>query len=268
MATNIYIPGTVTDLKRGLGQIEGLLTAKRWEKAAIVYAWTQPGERGGAQSNDGNPPLTLSAFVELGITGLRDRHQVRMYRKAWEDAATEVGNDDMLRIKPGDAVDMPNLVWKEFFGEPTVEVQERVARAAIVNNPEIVQQAVETFPAIATAAVKGLAASPVVARQGMDEAGEDAAALVEDTAWQSKHKTSVKGTSQPARKPFDFDRSVMSGFDAITSALYSLSKGTWTPNANSEQCLRLLRLALNDWSDGQPITIHDEIEDFLKTVTH
>jgi hypothetical protein len=246
MATNIRIPGTITDLKRGLGAIEGLLTAKRWERAAIVYAWTDPGSRGGdrrANSVSADARMTPTAFANLGIRGLGNWSQVNDYREAWESAAAEIGNDDMLAVQPGDAVEMPNLPWKEHFGEPTADVQARVAKSYIAANPEVVQQAVETFPAVAAAATKGL-----------DN-------VAKKTATPATHTPHV-----PA--PFDYDRSVMEGFNAITSALFSLNRDVWSPNANSEQCLRLLRLALNDWADGQPVSIHDEIDTFLKSLTH
>jgi hypothetical protein len=44
--------------------------------------------------------LPIKTFAALGITGLRDPAQVRLYRKAWESGAAKVGNDEMLDIKP------------------------------------------------------------------------------------------------------------------------------------------------------------------------
>jgi hypothetical protein len=70
-----------------LGAVGGLLSAGHWGTAAIVYAYTEPGEphfASGEKSPDGK--LNISEFADLGIRGLKTRNSVRRYRNAWQTA--------------------------------------------------------------------------------------------------------------------------------------------------------------------------------------
>lgn len=79
--------------------IEGLLIAKEWEKAAIVYAF----------SGDGSGPA-IKAFANQGITGLRGTETVRRYRTSWQNSI-DAGLSKPVR--PGDRVDLPDAAWIE-----------------------------------------------------------------------------------------------------------------------------------------------------------
>ena len=84
------IDGAVANLN-GIG---ALLTAKGWERAAVVYAFTHEGvgNRFGA-ADDFSPAgtLTISDFKDLNINGLGSRNTIRRYRTIWaEHGATDI----------------------------------------------------------------------------------------------------------------------------------------------------------------------------------
>jgi hypothetical protein len=100
----IQIPKTIEAAKAELGGIDALLTAKGWQRAAIVYAFTRngQGERSdltSAESRRGS--LTISEFAALGIKGLTGRDTVRLYRDLWAEHGQPAG--------PGDSVELPDL---------------------------------------------------------------------------------------------------------------------------------------------------------------
>jgi hypothetical protein len=72
---------------------------KAWKRAAIVWAFTYEAGRGRPKNGSFHPFLTISAFADLGISGLRNRPEVRRYRKAWA-RAIEAGY--ATNVKPGD----------------------------------------------------------------------------------------------------------------------------------------------------------------------
>jgi hypothetical protein len=103
----IKIP-TADELKTKLSGLDRLLTAKRWEKAAIVWAFTITGEPGrpGKEPVIRQFPCSISEFARLGFGGLSQRDTVTRYRKAWQDA---IDLGAACSVEPGDEVDLPNL---------------------------------------------------------------------------------------------------------------------------------------------------------------
>lgn len=100
--TEVAIPATIEEATASLNGIGGLLTAKEWERAAIVYAFTEDQQ---GKHFDGNPSrLSITEFAKLGITGLTTREAVARYRNTW----IEYG---VLGIKPGDVTDLPDADW-------------------------------------------------------------------------------------------------------------------------------------------------------------
>lgn len=103
----IKIP-TVNELKTKLAGLDRLLTAKQWEKAAIVWAFT-------TNDGPGRPlnapavkqfPCPVAEFARLGFSGLSQRDTVTRYRKAWQDA---IDLGAACSVQPGDEVDLPEL---------------------------------------------------------------------------------------------------------------------------------------------------------------
>jgi hypothetical protein len=106
----ITIP-TVDELNDTLVRLDRLLTAKHWERAAIVFAFTTDDRNGCRPDLAGNSarfPLSPTEFARLGFAGLRDRETVARYRQAWQSA---VDAGDAKEVSPGDAVELPDLPW-------------------------------------------------------------------------------------------------------------------------------------------------------------
>lgn len=100
--TTVVIPTTIKKATDALNGIDSLLTAKGWERAAIVYAFTtNEMGRGDKVANTGDFKLPVKRFAALGINGLKSHTTVESYRQAWID-----GKGD-LTIKPGDTVKLP-----------------------------------------------------------------------------------------------------------------------------------------------------------------
>lgn len=96
---------TVPDTIEG---VVGLLTARRWEKAAIVYAWTLPeGSGGRPKASKTTGFYNVEQFAALDIVGLRSDKTVRAYRQAWvwaiENGLAEI-------VSPGATVEIPEGV--------------------------------------------------------------------------------------------------------------------------------------------------------------
>lgn len=98
----VVIPTTIEQAVGALNGIDALLTAKGWERAAIVFAFTEERPAGNQPAQMANSRhLSISDFAALGIAGLTTRDTVRLYREAWIDGggATNIG--------PGDTVNLP-----------------------------------------------------------------------------------------------------------------------------------------------------------------
>lgn len=110
MSEQVHIPRTLDELTDNLDAVGRLLTAREWERAAIVYAFTDIG--GPRNSPQPLPPkVSLRAFAGYGFTGLTTVKSVIRYRRAWrwamhEQLAGEVG--------PGDIVVLPDLPFPDW----------------------------------------------------------------------------------------------------------------------------------------------------------
>jgi hypothetical protein len=144
--TTVVIPTTIKKATEALNGIDSLLTAKGWERAAIVQAFTKPGT-GGPRTAPDSVQLSIRQFAELGINGLRKQDTIRAYRQAWEDGG---GDPD---IKPGATVKLPTIGFPPSDND---EVRKRV-RVEPGSSPEQIERAVETMtPAQRKTAIKKL----------------------------------------------------------------------------------------------------------------
>lgn len=143
----ITIPASIEAAKTALDGLGKLLHAKQWERAAIVYAFTEPNGGG----SDTTPPLGIKAFARLDIVGLRTPPDVRAYRKAWIEAMKDGASD----VKPGQSIELPTLPWKDYYGEDTADVQERVFKQ-VARDPERLKQIVHDSPEVADAIVEAV----------------------------------------------------------------------------------------------------------------
>ena len=253
--TTIHIPKTIEDAKTVLDGLGALLTAKQWERAAIVYAFTEEGTNGRPAKPRNTERFSPVAFAGLGITGLASDNTVRAYRKAWQ-SAMEKGAPD---ITPGDVISVPDLPWKDVFGEATPVVQERVARAYIAKNPQVVAEAMKAVPAVADAAVKA-----VVDDHDLAEKHER---MSNSKRWTGQ--TVDKGPHVPVntQPDFSYDEKVQAAIKVLHQALLDEQRGVWKPGSGMGLLLNLLMLNLNKRNEAveaaRPAVFKD-IDDFLK----
>ena len=149
----IQIPKTIEEVKTRLGSIERLLTAKGWERAAIVYAFTfEPGSPGRVSDASRNrDQVTASEFALLGIHGIQHKQTVYDYRRAWEMAVQE---GQASPVKPGDDVILPMMSYpkvevrnQQYKGIlPSATVEESVATVRkLIERPEVAERVENDF---------------------------------------------------------------------------------------------------------------------------
>jgi hypothetical protein len=100
----ITIPRSISAAGKQLAGVDQLLTAKQWERAAIVFAFTADGRT----RNSGKAEMSFKDFAAQGIRGLTDKSVVAEYHRIWQ-AAVDTG--DAPEVEPGDAVVLPTVKW-------------------------------------------------------------------------------------------------------------------------------------------------------------
>lgn len=139
MDKRIGIPATLDEAVTALNGVGRLLTAKQWERAAIVYAFTRDGVRGeggpGRNQNGEITTLLPSEFAGLGIIGLKSDQTVRTYRKAWQDAIADGQAED---ISPGQEAVLPTREWPP-TGHSRGFIDKARATASVTDRVEVVR---------------------------------------------------------------------------------------------------------------------------------
>ncbi len=105
------IPKTIKSAEAKLTKLDGIVSASQWERAAIVYAFTEEGEVGGdpttaAKVRSDLGVMSFREFAALGIVGLKSKNTVLKYHEAWQSA---IDDGEALPIAPGDAFNEPEL---------------------------------------------------------------------------------------------------------------------------------------------------------------
>lgn len=154
--TTIRIPDTIDEAMSRLGGIERLLTARGWERAAIVYAFThEPGPGGDRRSQGRNQrvkthadsPLTCKQFADLGVQGLRGNQAVYEHRRAWQEA---IDTGEAVAPQPGETVALPTSDFPviqrgrglvgSFAQDRPVEVKYDAVKEIIRREPEVAER--------------------------------------------------------------------------------------------------------------------------------
>lgn len=159
----VAIPATIEDAVGALNGIDALLTAKGWERAAIVYAFTEDrqGQRTSRSSTGGR--LGINEFAALKIAGLTTDKTVAHYRNCW----IEGGGDP--NIGAGDTVELPTGKFPP--GEDT-NFGKRVSAG-------VASDTVRGWSAEAKAeAIKVLVEDPDITDEVLDEVAEKAEARI------------------------------------------------------------------------------------------
>lgn len=160
------VPKTIDNATADLFNLDGLVTASEWQRAAIVYAFTTTDATGrGNRSSSGL--LSIHAFAELGVAGLRSRESVRRYRNAWQ-SATDSGW--VRPVKPGDRVTLPSQPFPPHAEVAAGPRADALAEAAAAEGAGIrsTQQVATHLPAM-KAAIKADPKVAAAAREALDQ---------------------------------------------------------------------------------------------------
>lgn len=135
--STIRIPKTVEAAVGTLNGLGALLTAKEWERAAILAAFVVPDKGNGNRRESDGSGESASAFARRGVAGLRDATTVLRYVAAWE--ALGVG-----RPTPGETFNIEMLPpWEAAAPRSKVDDFEPGAQKIqdVKNNPAAVAKA-------------------------------------------------------------------------------------------------------------------------------
>lgn len=159
----VIIPSTLDEVKEHLNGLGKLVTAKEWERAAIVWAWTREGVNQYESLVSSYQAMTITDFAKLGIINLSSRNSVREYRQRWQAIVDELG--DAYAVRPGDEIPPVEKPWREEKSRDDGDVDSdestsdsvpqpsaEAVIAAIRNNPEVAQQVVADADARAAVA--------------------------------------------------------------------------------------------------------------------
>jgi hypothetical protein len=222
----ITIPESIEQAVSDLNGLAALLTAKKWARAAIVYAFTEP-TPGRGQTSDIRL-LNLTDFAALKITGLTQREDVGFYRKCWQAA---IDDGQARDIKPGQRVKLPDREWPPF---PRTRTEQERVETVIRNNPEIVAEAIQ-------------AADPF---QKVERALHEVRRTEPDV-------------SRPV-PTHDHSRDLRSAVDRLLPVLYAMRREEWEPDVMERTLLNFIGRMISELIDGEvQSTVFDEIEAFL-----
>lgn len=212
----VDIPATLEEAKSRLGGLERLLTAKGWERAAIVYAFTRDDGR------TGRPPkvartsdfLNFGEFAALGISGLRSKDTVARYHRAWQEA---VDSGAAEPVEPGQKIIvLPGLEWPPTRGGTDGYSSEEGARRTIER---------------------------IVARHGVEPVVEALRARRVATSYEAR------GEDHPSRRRADAtitDEGVIQHGQYVLAAYMAREDGTYEPGPKAALILTAIRPTL-DW---------------------
>lgn len=138
MSNIINIPSTTEEAVEQLGNLGRLISASKWERAAIITMLVGP------PTGPGRKPLhvkvfpyTIEGLRDLGVHGLRSNATITHYRNQWCNVRPVP--------KPGEEVDLDGL--GEWTGTNTAKRrEEREAEAVAPPTPEAITKAIMSDP--------------------------------------------------------------------------------------------------------------------------
>jgi hypothetical protein len=230
--TKIKIP-TVDELEDRLAGLDRLLTAKRWERAAIVWAFTTNDDVGGRPktlSKKTGFPVPMGTFAGMGFAGLTMHHTVARYRNAWQEA---IDQGKAREVHPGDEVELPDLPWPpqtdhHRYNQPDADVLIKQATEDhvgvtkvldIAENTTAMQTAIKASPKVREAAHAALN-EEAAARYANKPGGERLAELAKETGANLHEVVHVRENPQVIRAVIRSDHKLrQAASDAIGESM-------------------------------------------------
>jgi hypothetical protein len=220
MPQSITIPSDLENAKKALGQLGELITARKWERAAIVAAFVRLAPSRGQQhpevASRGNRtfPISPVEFASYGIVGLLTDRSVTKYVQAWLDA------NDGKYPRPGSTRRLPNLDFPPTRGGTDGYSTEDGAAATITkivrqHGGKVLQKALTELPEEWTedAVAAAHEAHPVAAHRGSTrKLREDMEAMGQNTSGKL-----AQMPNEPKAFWMDADREIAMIHSCITS---------------------------------------------------
>lgn len=261
-ADRIVIPETIDEAGATLNGIDRLLTARKWERSAIVYAFTRDGLGEGRNTqkvSESTNLLTPNQFAALKLSGLSSDKTVRNYRDAWKRA---IQDGYATHVEPGDAVELPDAEEHPFpptggnsLDSPRDRDQEAVTR--FLESPATTGE--RKAEVVANALQDDYVAQEVAKRIGADE---ELSARLERARRERQHNEVKPRQPSPAIDDWqnwtasqqeEFDRKTINAVRHILKALFIREQG-YVSSGEAE-----MLLALIDKSD-----LDTELEELLR----
>ncbi len=245
----IRLPKTIDQAVERLTGVESLLTATEWERAAIVYTFTEirpQGERTDLASSSKVRIESVSAFAARGIAGLKSKDTVRRYHEAW----AEYGD---INIQPGSQVDLPTAT---FPASPDSNYGKRVS-------PAKAHKLVSEWSAPAVEA-----ATDEISNR-LDELSDETVEQLAQNVHAEQTKRHPREAQPPLPEPLrpDYNKMTRDAVYNVFVALIAENENSWTPDDKAEAYLGLLLRRLSDrQTPSESIdSLIAEIEDHLQT---
>lgn len=147
----VMIPATIEEAVSHLDGLAALLTATEWERAAIVFAFTEPQQGRRTSSRTTGSPDSIEDFAARGIKGLKSDRTVRDHRKAWEAALA----DGLVEpTSPCGVYDLPTAEWSAYYPPGGTDYKKKS------DEDRAVFDAAATEEDVAVGSVARVAASP------------------------------------------------------------------------------------------------------------
>jgi hypothetical protein len=245
----ITVPASLDEAIANLGGLGALLTAKQWERSAIVYAFTTDEIGSGPRTDRKSGQFSLREFADMGIAGLRDADTVAWARNAWQDA---IEDRQVVAVSPGDEVSLPD---REFPKHPRTRTAYDGFRAQLRQRPDAIRELVRDEPEIASMVAAQVLETPSV-RTSIE------AKLAEPITEREVYFTSVR--SEPRR---DYSGELTRGINLLIPALRAAQRGEWQPAPAEVMLLHALGQLLDQAGSAEAVPQDDlfkQIERYMK----
>lgn len=292
--STIKIPATIEEATASLTSIDGLVTAKEWSRAAIVFAFTRNDGRGrpAAAVNARDGAFTMKQFADLKVTGLTKRDTVARYRKAWEQA---VADGHATEVEAGQKAMLPDVPWADYYTTLEHPGYQRANSDALIlqaqedevgpskvidiaKNPKAMAAAIKADPALAAAAADAILAAPDAIRSGALEHLAAAELDQRVAAHKARQEKDELLQELPERVRRDMGRKLGhdtdQATDYINGAANDLAHAVWSkerwgidyPDEEAKAIAKVKHwLAMYERAEGAE-TMSDDDRDFLASI--